>query len=105
MKFRFGTASGEEIDAEQMYINEDELLQKLNAQVETFPVKGTNYVYNIITVDVNNMEELEELLNRFDILVMYRKGIGLVEKYPEIIWADVPIMCQDSFWNDEDERE
>ena len=105
MKFRFGTASGEEIDAEQMYINEDELLQKLNAQVETFPVKGTNYVYNIITVDVNNMEELEELLNRFDILVMYRKGIGLVEKYPEIIWADVPIMCHDSFWNDEDERE
>ena len=85
MKFRFGTASGEEVDAEQMYINEDELLQKLNAQVETFPVKGTNYVYNIITVDVNNMEDLEKLLNRFDVLVMYKKGIGLVEKYPEII--------------------
>lgn len=105
MKFRFGIASGEEIDAEHLYIEGDELLQKLNAQVEKFPVRGTDFSYNVITVDVNNMEDLEKLLNRFDILVMYRKGIGLVEKYPEIIWADVPIIYQDSLWNDSDEGE
>ena len=103
MKFRFGTASGEEIDAEQMYINDDELLQKLNAQVEKFPVRGTDFSYNVITVDVNNMEDLEKLLNRFDVLVMYKKGIGLVEKYPEIIWADVPLTYE-SYCDDDVEE-
>ena len=92
MKFRFGTASGEEVGAEQLYVDNDELLQKLNAQIETFQIKGTDCIYNVITVDVSSMEDLEELLNRFDTLVMYKKRTGLVEKYPEIIWADVPII-------------
>lgn len=92
MKFRFGTASGEEVDAEQLYVDNNELLQKLNAQIETFQIKGTDCIYNVITVDVSSMEDLEELLNRFDTLVMYKKRTGLVEKYPEIIWADVPII-------------
>ena len=104
MKFRFGTASGEEVGAEQLYINEDELLQRLNAQVETFPIKETDYTYNIVTVDVNSMEDLKELLNRFDILVMYKEGLGLIKKYPEIIWADVPILYQDSFWGGDEEE-
>lgn len=103
MKFRFGIASGEEIDAEHLYIEGDELLQKLNAQVEKFPVRGTDFSYNVITVDVNNMEDLEKLLNRFDVLVMYKKGIGLVEKYPEIIWADVPLTYE-SYCDDDVEE-
>lgn len=102
MKFRFGTASGEEIDLEQAYIENDELLQKLNAQVETFPIKETNCTYNVITIDVNRIEDLEELLKRFDTLVMYKEGYGLVYKYPEIIWADAPIMYQTMYiQNDE----
>lgn len=104
MKFRFGIASGEEIDAEQAYIENDELLQKLNAQVETFPIKGTEFSYNVITIDVNSMDDMEELLNKFDILVMYKEGLGLVEKYPEIIWADIPILYQDSFLDDGEEE-
>lgn len=103
MKFRFGIASGEEIDAEHLYIEGDELLQKLNAQVEKFPVRGTDFSYNVITVDVNNMEDLEKLLNRFDVLVMYKKGIGLVGKYPEIIWADVPLTYE-SYCDDDVEE-
>lgn len=99
MKFRFGTASCEEIDAEQSYIDNDELLQKLNAHVERFPIRGTEFSYNSITIDVNNMDDLEKLLNRFDIIVMYKKGIGLVEKYPEIIWADVPVTYE-NYYND-----
>ena len=99
MKFRFGTASGEEVGAEQLYIDGDEFLQKLNARVEKFPVRGTSLSYDAITVDVNSMDSLEELLNRFDVVVMYKKGIGLVEKYPEIIWADVPVTYE-NYYND-----
>lgn len=103
MKFRFGTASGEEVGAEQLYVDNDELLQKLNAQIETFQIKGTDCIYNVITVDVSSMEDLEELLNRFDTLVMYKKRTGLVEKYPEIIWADVPLTYE-SYCDDDVEE-
>lgn len=99
MKFRFGTASGEEVGAEQLYVDGAELPQRLNVQVEKFPIRGTSLSYNVITVDINGMDDLEELLNRFDTIVMYKKGIGLVEKYPEIIWADVPITYE-NYYND-----
>lgn len=99
MKFRFGTASGEEVGAEQLYIDGDEFLQKLNAQVEKFPIRGTSLSYDVITVDINSMDDLEVLLNRFDMLVMYKKGNGLVEKYSEIIWADVPVTYE-NYYND-----
>lgn len=102
MRFRFGTASCYEIDAEELFIEKEEFLQKLNAQIETIPISGTEITYKAITIDVNSLDDLEELLNRFDILVMCKEGYGLVYKYPEIIWADAPIMYQ-TMYNQNDE--